>query len=235
LQELNPSLLRMTTPKEGSFDLRLPAGTTEKYREAVASIPVEMRVWWRYEKVGDGDTLAALAKKYHTTPKAIIEVNSLEDNEVPRDAKLIIPMTPGRVLGEHEGVTYSRKSVAYRVRSGDTVLSVADEWGVPAEMIRKWNHLRGNQLKRGRTLIIHRTVDDSGHMPGDQKTAKAKGTKRLHAAAGRPHVLHTVRPGETLYAIASRYNTTVAALRRDNSGLSAKLKPGDVVVVNSSH
>src|SRR5216684_4190609 len=38
LQELNPSLLRMNTPKEGSFDLRLPAGTTEKYREAIASI-----------------------------------------------------------------------------------------------------------------------------------------------------------------------------------------------------
>jgi membrane-bound lytic murein transglycosylase D len=232
LQELNPSLLRMTTPKEGSFDLRLPAGTSEKYREAIASIPVEMRVWWRYQKVEDGDTLAGLAKKYRTTPKAILEANNLQDAELPRDVKLIIPMAPGK--NAPEKATYSKKAVAYRVRTGDTVLSVADEWGVPADMIRKWNHLRGNELKRGRSLIIHRTVDDSGHMPGAQKIAKSKGTKGLRASSTRQHRLHTVQPGETLYAIANRYNTTVATLRRDNSRLNAKLKPGDVIVVNSA-
>src|SRR6185437_3648823 len=39
LQELNPSLLRMSTPREGSFELRLPAGTKEKYQTAIAAIP----------------------------------------------------------------------------------------------------------------------------------------------------------------------------------------------------
>jgi peptidoglycan lytic transglycosylase D len=42
------------------------------------------------------------------------------------------------------------------VRRGDTVLSVADTFGVPAERIRRWNSLRGNTLKPGRRLVIYR-------------------------------------------------------------------------------
>src|SRR5208283_1921060 len=49
LSDLNPSLLRMTTPKAaGNFELHLPAGTASKFQIAVASIPAEKRVWWRY-------------------------------------------------------------------------------------------------------------------------------------------------------------------------------------------
>src|SRR5580700_10682090 len=39
LQELNPSLLRLSTPKEGAFELHLPAGTKEQYQTTIAAIP----------------------------------------------------------------------------------------------------------------------------------------------------------------------------------------------------
>ena len=35
LQDLNPSLLRMVTPK-GRYDLHVPAGTAEKFQTAIA-------------------------------------------------------------------------------------------------------------------------------------------------------------------------------------------------------
>src|ERR1700686_367038 len=77
LQDLNPSLLRLTTPKfsdkDGEFDLHLPAGTAGKFQTAVASIPADKRVWWRYHKVQGGETLASIARTYHTTPRAIAE------------------------------------------------------------------------------------------------------------------------------------------------------------------
>src|SRR3954469_5686313 len=41
LQELNPALLRMTTPKDREFELHLPAGTKQTYEEAIAAIPSE--------------------------------------------------------------------------------------------------------------------------------------------------------------------------------------------------
>src|SRR5689334_4094716 len=42
--DLNPSLLRRTTPKDQPFDLRLPEGTKEKYQAAITTMPVEKRV-----------------------------------------------------------------------------------------------------------------------------------------------------------------------------------------------
>src|SRR6266550_3136835 len=56
LQELNPSLLRWTTPKNQEFELRLPAGTKASYLSAIQAIPQDMRVWWRYHKIAPGDT-----------------------------------------------------------------------------------------------------------------------------------------------------------------------------------
>jgi len=237
LQELNPGLLRMTTPKEGDFDLGLPAGTRDKYLAAIAAIPTDMRVWWRYYKVAEGDTLASVAKRYHTTPKAISAVNNLQSEDLDHDAKLIIPIAAGK---EAEHVTYSRAVVRYKVRGGDTVLSVADEWGVPAEMVRKWNHLRGNTLQRGRVLSIHRPADELAHVSGQtvkahRKASNSKSINNLRASSrDARRTLHTVKQGETLFSIANRYNTSVAALRRDNTKLGVRLHPGDVVVVTTN-
>lgn len=239
LQELNPSLLRMTTPKTGDFDLHLPAGTKDKFLTAVAEIPTDMRVWWRYHKVSDGDTLASLARQYHTTATAITEVNNLGAGEdLPRDTKLIIPITPGE-MKEGSGISYSKAVVRYKVRQGDTVLSVADEWGVAPEMVRKWNRLRGNDLRRGRILLIHRPVTDGARVSGASTkrvaTRKSSRSKTLRASAQKAakRITHTVKKGETLTSIASRYNTSVAALRRENSRAATHLKPGDVIIISS--
>jgi membrane-bound lytic murein transglycosylase D len=58
---LNPSLLRMSTPPDESFDLHLPAGTGDVFQKDIAAIPVEKRRYWRFHTVAEGDTLASLA------------------------------------------------------------------------------------------------------------------------------------------------------------------------------
>ncbi len=77
LQELNPSLLRMTTPKDQSFILNLPAGSRDKYEAAMTAIPLDMRTYWRYHRVEYGDTLPSIARKYHTSPSSIAQANNL--------------------------------------------------------------------------------------------------------------------------------------------------------------
>ncbi len=233
LQDLNPSLLRMTTPKGEDFKLRLPAGTKDKYIAAIASIPVDKRVWWRYHKVEPGDSLAGVARKYRTTARAIEEVNNLQSAELQPDSKLIIPVTPGRSV---ESLTFSRRATRYRVRKGDTVLSVADDFGVPPERLRKWNRLRGNALRPGRVLLIYKP--SGGEEPqaprkaSAKSKAKSKKNKSLQSSAGARRI-HKVRPGETLSSIADQYNTTVDQLRRDNHLASAQLRAGDTLVITS--
>jgi membrane-bound lytic murein transglycosylase D len=156
LQELNPSLLRLTTPKDKPFELRLPEGSREKFQETIAAIPADMRVWWRYHRVTSGDTLTAIARKYHTTVAAIERVNDLRDEDLRVESKLIIPVTPGR--RDTDTLTFSKRPTRYKVRKGDTILSVADDFGVPAQSVRKWNRLKGNTLVAGRVLVIYRPV-----------------------------------------------------------------------------
>jgi membrane-bound lytic murein transglycosylase D len=201
--DLNPSLLRGTTPKGQLFELRLPAGTRQKYESAIAAIPQDKRVLWRYYRVAAGDTLASIAKKYHTTEKAIASANDLKD-EVPVDAKLVIPVTgSGPTAGT---VAYSRRATHYKVRKGDTVLSVADDFGVPPEKIRRWNRLKGNDLRRGRLLVIYKPA-----APGQMaRTAPAAvhRKKPRHKNAKKP----VQSAGKTTRTTHSAAHTSTAAL-----------------------
>jgi len=262
VQDLNPSLTRMTTPKQGGFLLHVPAGTKDKYETAIAAIPRDKRVWWHYHKVVPGDTLAVLAKKYHTTVEAIVQANTLEGDELGDQQKLVIPVTPGRQRGE--GLAFSKHVTRYKVRKGDSVESVADDFGVPVAKLRSWNRIRGNALKVGHVLSIHKPLAESEPAQTvsrrSERSAKVAGAaapctkwgrrsgKRVclaRAKAAQPRtkaeatetktaktVRHTVRKGETLSSIASAYNTTISALKRDNHDI-ATLKAGRVLVIRS--
>jgi len=167
LQELNPSLLRMTTPKDLDFDLHLPGGTADKFKIAVEAIPEEMRVYWRFHRVENGETISEIARRYHTTANAIVEANNLERTELARDSKLIIPVSPAKASATEAGsriatVGYSKTPARYTVRKGDTVLSVADGFGVPAEKVRQWNRLQGNALRAGQSLTIFKPTAATG-------------------------------------------------------------------------
>jgi membrane-bound lytic murein transglycosylase D len=231
LQDLNPSLLRLTTPKDKPFELRLPFGTKEKYASAIAAIPPNMRVWWRYHKVAPGDTLASLARTYRTTANAIAEANNVEgESELEADSKLIIPIAPGKHAATEDGATYARRLTRYKVRKGDTVLTVADAFGVPPTMVRRWNHIKGDSVQGRRVLYVHLPVS-----PGVNSTiaSKSKSESKLKAASNKSVVHHKVQRGETLTSIASTHHTTVAALKRDNGNL-ATLRPGMVLLIRDS-
>ncbi|MDR3748535.1 MAG: LysM peptidoglycan-binding domain-containing protein [Acidobacteriota bacterium] len=230
LQEINPSLLRLTTPKDQSFTLNLPAGSREKYETAIADIPPDMRTWWRYHRVEYGDTLASVAHKYHTSSSSIAEANSLAGDEVKVGAKLIIPIAPGKQGGET--VAYSHKATHYKVRKGDTVDSVADDFEVPADKLRKWNHLRGDSLVVGRTLAIYKPTGSGG--PEVASTRRSAPTKSGHKPSKTSDAAqyHKVKEGETLSSIAESYKISVATLKHDNPRLSANLRAGDVLVIH---
>lgn len=232
LQELNPSLLRMTTPREGTFDLHLPAGTTEKFQTAIAAIPRDKRVWWRYHTVAQGETLAGVARSYHTTARAIAEANSLNGKELDSGAKLIIPIAAGRYV---EAIAYSRRITRYRVRRGDSLTSVAEDFGVPVIRLKRWNPRVKGKLRPGMVLYLHRPLPPGEHeVAAASRHPKYKSSKKLQSAAESKKVLHKVRRGETLYSIANQYNTTVAALRRTNGKVAANLRAGDVLVIREN-
>lgn len=229
LQDLNPSLLRLTTPKDRPFELHLPLGTKERYLTAINSIPADMRVWWRYHKVSPGDTLASVARSYHTSTQAIADANDLDGQDLQSVSKLIIPIAPGKHT-DSEQASYSKALTRYKVRKGDTVQRVADNFGVPPAMIRRWNHLKGDSVQGRKVLYVRLPVTPNASEMQAVAASKSHSGKKLHVAAAKQSSQHKVQPGETLTSIASTHHTTVAALRRDNGNL-ATLRPGMVLVI----
>jgi len=254
LQDLNPSLLRLTTPRAGNFELHLPAGTKEQYETAIASIPADMRLWWRFHTVHSGDTLASLARNYHTTAKLISAANHLEGAELEADAKLVIPVAPGK-HPLSDTATYARRITRYKVHSADTVESVADNFGISPQMLRRWNGLHGDSLRGRRVLALHLPISPGA---GDAEVASSRTSSRnrstrpkaTQTASAKPPatksaqierepsvqaavVHHKVKSGETLYSIANAYRTSVAALKRDNRNVGV-IRPGMILIVQAS-
>jgi len=149
LRSLNPSLLRLATPDDPSFELHLPQGTAGKFSAEIADIPPDKWVSWRRHRVEAGETLASIAKKYHVTAAAVADANNLERNEaLDAGEKLIIPAT------QPQSET-KRRLVSYRVRRGDTLGGIADRFSVSPEDVRKWNRLRSNRVGRGMVLRMY--------------------------------------------------------------------------------
>jgi membrane-bound lytic murein transglycosylase D len=251
LQELNPSLLRLTTPREGAFELHLPVGTKNQYQTAIAEVPKDMRLWWRYHKVQPGDTLASLSRQYHMPAKSIATANHVEGTDLEAGAKVLIPVAAGK-HPISDNATYARRITRYRVRKGDTVETVAENFGLSPQMVRRWNGIHGGDSLRGRrVLALHLPVSP------DSEVASAKAKSSVHtrkttqvasakSPASKPTgpetsdssesatvLRHKVKSGETLYSIANTYKTTVAALKRNNGNV-ATLRPGMILVVQQS-
>jgi membrane-bound lytic murein transglycosylase D len=149
LRGLNPSLLRLATPDDPSFELRLPQGSAEKFSAGIADIPADKWVSWRRHRVETGETLTSIAKRYRVNAVAIAQANNLEKGSALEPGeKLIIPA----VLPT---VETKRRLVSYRVRKGDTLGGIADRFSLDPDDIRKWNHLKSNHVARGMVLRIY--------------------------------------------------------------------------------
>jgi membrane-bound lytic murein transglycosylase D len=267
----------------------VPAGTAAKFQTAVAAIPVDKRVSWRYHKVQGGETLASIARTYHTTPTAIAEANDLSDSSksgssvssnagskaglkvvsnrgssgssyggsyneaLAPESRLIIPIAPSK---QTDTSTYAHSTTRYQVRKGDTVESVAENFGVSAKMVRGWNHLKGSSLAGRKVLYVHLPVapgaretqvasrrssrkscrDGACPVSGANRPQHPAGTQTASSSAAAHAAVkhHKVKQGETLYSIANSYNTTVSALKHDNRNLAA-LRPGMILIVRDGH
>jgi membrane-bound lytic murein transglycosylase D len=147
LQALNPSLLRMDTPPDSSFDLHLPAGTAALYQQRIALVPETKRNVWRYHRVATDDTLTSVARNFHVQADELAAANQLDDKaSLDGVEALVIPVSPA--------ATPSARTLLYTTRRGDTLISVADRFGISLDDLRKWNKLTGTRVAAGKRLHV---------------------------------------------------------------------------------
>jgi membrane-bound lytic murein transglycosylase D len=148
---LNPSLLRMTTPRDMDFDLHIPPGTKDVYTDRLKSIPEEKRASWRFHTVKPGESLEAIATSLHSRASEIASANGIAigDGIEPGD-ELVIPIATAS--------SSAARTLHYTTKRGDTLVTVADRFNVSTKNLRAWNHLASNAIKPGRLLTVSEPV-----------------------------------------------------------------------------
>ena len=105
--------------------------------------------------------------------------------------------------------------ISYKVRSGDSLGKIASRHGVTVAQLKSWNHLRSNTIKAGQRLYIYKK-GSSGYSSTSSKSSSGSSSN---------YVTYTVRSGDTLSKIASRYGTTVSKIQKAN-GIGSKIRAG---------
>ncbi|WNG21544.1 LysM peptidoglycan-binding domain-containing protein [Cystobacter fuscus] len=141
--------------------------------------------------VRSGDTLSAIAQRYHTTVGALAQANGIKNpNLILAGQKLTVP---------GGGSAPSAGAGSYTVRSGDTLSGIAQRHGTTVSALAQANGIRNPDfIQVGQKLSI------PGKGGASAPSAPASGGS------------YTVRSGDTLSGIAQRYGTTVSALAQAN-------------------
>lgn len=112
----------------------------------------------------------------------------------------------------------------HRVRSGESLGSIAHRYGTSVAELKRLNHLRGDMIHPGQTLVVKRVP-----APAQERTAASSPGSDSSA------LYYTVQAGDTLWSIAQRHpGVSVDDLRRLNAELHREgLKPGTRIVVRA--
>lgn len=188
IEELNPSLLRGRTPPDQSYELHLPAGTTALFNQRIAEIPEDKRASWRFHVLTPGETLDDVAHTFHTTAAEIAFTNQLDaSSSLAGVTALVIPgasvVAASSSVSSGGGSSSARVST-YRVRRGDTLVNIADQFGASVDSLQRWNHLRGRSVNAGRTLYVSEPARITREERGTRSSSR-RGTKTTAAKATR--------------------------------------------------
>ena len=160
LREYNPELRQSATPTEAGYQLKLPVESKKGFIAAWNAIPEEERFAPQFvvHRVRYGESLWTISKKYNVSIHDLAAVNKIRNrNKVRVGQKLNVPLKGGRVWGNGDNggpPGYSKR--VYRVKRGDTLGQIAENFGTRASKIRRWNNLKyGSHLIHvGQKLVI---------------------------------------------------------------------------------
>ena len=234
LYMLNPAFNRWATDPDGPHTLLLPRDKAPRFRTELASLEPNGRLQWRRHNIRSGENLGLIARRYGTTPAVLRRVNQLDGDLIRAGHHLLIPVASKPSgsytlsAGQRQAGTTAQKPasgsrrVTHTVRGGDSLWSIGRRYGVTTRSLARWNGMgTRDTLAVGRALTVW--------LPAEARNS-ASAPSGHNATLQR--VRYTVRPGDSLYAIASRFNVSIAELRRWNDLSSDLLHPGQKLTLH---
>jgi len=208
----------------------------------------------RTHTVQPGDSLSAIAIQYDTTTEAIMSANGLSSTTIYAGQTLVIPAAgspaPSAPPPSQPQPQQQAAPGTYVVQPGDSIIGVANKFGVTQQALADANGLQPlDRLRIGQVLKIPGAGQiEPPAQPQQPPPAPALPTATSvpqvqptttpipvqsgqDAERGKP-VQYTVQSGDNLSTIAARFDTTVAAILELNN-LSDRnfLRVGQVLTI----
>ena len=214
---LNPAFKRRIT-MDGPKHLLVPISNAQILATNLQEMPEQELVDWHEYKVRPGDSLYTIARRHNLTVGMLQEINRLPGNHLRIGQLLSIPSQSGQPAPVAARTVASQTSASgssynYRVRNGDSLWTIARAHKVSVKDLQRWNKLPANSLKIDQVLTLH---------GGSGKNAE----QGMQTAT-----LYKVREGDSLYAIAKRFNVNLAHLQSWNPSSNAPLQPGQTLTL----
>ena len=121
-----------------------------------------------------------------------------------------------KAIASYAGVPYNPdlKDGYYTVKKGDTLWAIANKTGTTVNELKTINNLKSNTLQIGQILKLNKSTNNPSTSSNE--------------------VRYIVKKGDSLWAIANKYNTTVDKIKSANKLSSNLLQIGQVLVIPSS-
>lgn len=129
------------------------------------------------------------------------------------------------------GSTYGRTRLVYRVRSGDVLGTIAQQYHVRISDLKKWNNLSSNMIYVGQRLNIwvlpHYSASTKVNYDGAPPKAKAEPITIEGAT------YHVVQSGDSLWSICQQYkDLSIEKLKKLNNLTTNRINPGQRLLIN---
>ena len=249
LKEINPALLKWCTPPDqGTWILNIPENTRDQFLENYAKVPNDQKLTWIHHQIRSGETLSQIARKYGVTVTEIKRFNKIRGSFIRAGHSLVIPVPQNksyaRQLAKVSSPSYSsytrrrkpvenvpdRDKLVHVVGKGETLWDIAVKYGVYVSQIRQWNGLSSSRIIHPEQRLNIWLPKDAGPLTDhEDQPAPEKlvvNNKTDNSSEGKT-VIYTVRSGDTLWDIASRYGVSIRDIKKWNDRRSNLIKPGD--------
>ncbi len=128
-------------------------------------------------------------------------------------------------LSEKERLSWQR----YKIKTGDSLIRIANKFHTTPELIRKVNNISGNNIRAGKHLLIPVAAQalDDYILSQDQRLTKTQ-TKQRNGVKS----VHVVKSGDTLWDIGRKYKVSTRSIAKWN-GMAPRdtIKPGQELVI----
>lgn len=238
---LNPAFPRKLIHAHNEVTVLVPVDKASQFQSNL-----EQGDWDRWEpyQVRRGESLEAVAKKFDVSAQRLAEHNVLRlyRGHFRLAQTILVPVKAddggtsladsrgaweavAHTLGAPAGTALDRSQAPvarwHTVQRGEGLIEVAHRYGVTVAQIKAWNHLRSTRLRAGQRLVMYR----QGATPRNVSArTRARPAQLRH---------YTVRRGDTLFAIAKRFDVSLADLRVWNHLRHGELRPGQHLVVRA--